>query len=225
MLTLTAWNWADVCPTGIRPWLPPDHNGTANAASTSVTDHQQLAPCFQQLFMQLPVLVLFALLSAYQFGAIAGTRVQRDRIQRRALLIRFVCVLLLAALIAWRVFYWTLTSTSRPPWPSDVLLTGVETIAYAVHAAYLQALRRRGSCNHRAPLAVRVCWITVFMLVAIRTLTAGERTVPNVVAVLLHAVYLVTLVPMGEAQRVARPEAQRNDVSVRSGFILCMVLM
>lgn len=217
MQLTTAWSWTDVCATGIHPWLPldGDRNRTVN--------HQQLAPCFQQLFMQVPVFVLFALLSAYQFGVIGGSRVQRDRVQRLALRLRCSVVLLLVALTAMRAYYWTLPAGEDVrPWPADVLVTGVETIAYVAHLAYLLALIRRGSSNHRGPLAMRVCWITVFMLAVIRTTTATERSVANWLAVLLHGLYLVTLVPMGEAERVASAEPERNDVRyiIYIGYLL-----
>lgn len=203
--------WSVLCPTGIHPWLP----------ST-----RQLAPCFQQLCLQLPVFVLFAMLSAYQFGRLYGSAVQRDRVQTAALRVRTVVTALLAILPAMRLYALQVARAAEeaadppdPPshlWPADVLAAGAECMAFAVHAGYLLSLRRRGSCNHRGTLGIRVLWITVFMLTTIWTRAdpAPKSSVGSlgVLAVLLHCVYLLTLAPLGTAERIA--VHVRNDVSV-----------
>lgn len=213
-------DWSFVCATGIRPWLPPANSTNSTTHSpTSPVRHQQLAPCFQQLFMQVPILALFAILSAYHCGRHCGTRVQRDRVQTLVLRLRCAAVVALASLPAAHLAAWRYYGSEAPPWPADWLLAGCQTLAYAAHAAYLMSLRRRGSSNHRGPLAVRVAWTSVFMM-SVVWLVVGEAQ-PGMghafaeLAVLLHCAYAVTLLPMGEARRQARFEPERNDVSIR----------
>lgn len=179
-----------------------------------------LAPCFQQLFLQFPAFAVFAILSAYHWGKFAAgaATVQRNRVQCCALHMRRLVVLLLAGVAAARLYYISTvpSATMRPVFWTDWLLVGAEFVAYVVHAALLTVLLRRGTTNHRGPLAVRVVWITVFMLTVIWTQSNNDGwAVTNVrlfgaVAVFLHVVYAGTLLPDGEAQAVASG-AQRGD--------------
>lgn len=111
------WAWTNICPTGVRPWLP---------------DTKQLAPCFQQLFLQIPVLIIFAILSAYHAGRIAsGVSVHRNRVQGVALRLRMVAVLSLVAFAAFKFVYAQRVGIEL--WPIDVLVGCVEMIVFFVH--------------------------------------------------------------------------------------------
>lgn len=114
---LTQWDWTSVCPTGVRPWLP---------------DTKELAPCFQQLFLQIPVLCLFAIVSGYHVGRIAvGPRIQRSLVQRVALRVRMMAVL---ALVGFAVFkYMYAQSIGMTIWLVDVLIGCLEIVVFSVH--------------------------------------------------------------------------------------------
>lgn len=110
------WAWTNICPTGVRPWLP---------------DTKQLAPCFQQLFLQIPVLITFAILSAYHAGRIAGLSIRRNRVQCAALSLRMFAVL---ALFAFSVFKFIYARNSGIDfWPIDVLVGCFEMVVFFVH--------------------------------------------------------------------------------------------
>lgn len=109
------WNWTFICPTGLKPWS---------------THSKQLAPCFQQIFFQLPTLVLFAVLSSYHFGLRHGP-VVRNHIQRRVLYVRLAAVLVIAVYPFFK--YYILVTHQLQVWPIDVLVGGTETVAFTVH--------------------------------------------------------------------------------------------
>lgn len=114
---MSAWSWTYVCPTGLRPWLP---------------DTKQLAPCFQQLFLQVPILILFAAISAYHSGRIAnGMLVHRNRVQRITIHIRMLVVLALGVFPVFKYFY--ILRTGMEYWPIDILVGSIEMIVFAVH--------------------------------------------------------------------------------------------
>lgn len=113
--------WIFVCPGGIRPWMP---------------ESKQLSPCFQQLFLQLPVLTLFAILSAYHFGRIAfGHRVRRNQIQSLLLRIRIASVLVLGVFPVFKYLY--VFRNQIEYWPIDVLIGSVEMVTFFVHLGSL----------------------------------------------------------------------------------------
>lgn len=109
------WDWTFICPTGLKPWS---------------AQSKQLAPCFQQIFFQLPTLVLFAVLSAYHFGKRHGS-VVRNQTQKRVLHVRLAAVLVLAAYPFFK--YYILVTHQLQLWPIDVLVGGSEAVAFTVH--------------------------------------------------------------------------------------------
>lgn len=109
------WNWSDMCPTGLTPWIPNSND---------------LAPCFQQLCLQIPILMLIAVFSAYHFGRQA-TLVARDKTQMRMLYLRVFAILLLSFLPLFRTY--ALLVNRIQIWPSDILIACTECVTWIVH--------------------------------------------------------------------------------------------
>lgn len=112
----TDWNWTYICPTGITPWLFETH---------------QLATCFQQIFLQIPMLVVFAIISACHFGAVTNRRIQRNDVQTIMLNIRICSASILGLYPFFKYCYMKVFDLHV--WPIDVLVGGCEMIAYIVH--------------------------------------------------------------------------------------------
>lgn len=109
------WNWTNFCPTGLTPWLP---------------DANYLTPCFQQICLQLPILLSFAIISSYHFGR-QKCLVVRNRTQIRLIYLRVSAVLLLAFLPLVKIYF--LISRNAPVYPIDVLVVCTECVTWIVH--------------------------------------------------------------------------------------------
>lgn len=112
---LPVWNWTYFCPTGLTPWLP-----NAN----------YLTPCFQQICLQLPILILFAIISSYHFGR-QKCLVVRNRTQIRCIYIRILAVLLMAFLPLIKIYF--LITRNAPVYAIDLLVVCVECVTWIVH--------------------------------------------------------------------------------------------
>lgn len=121
--------WTDLCPTGIQIFIPGTHN---------------LAPCFQQMFVQMPILVLFAVISAFcigrrQSGAITQRNTTSTFIVNFAFISRLVVVFVMAILPVIRMttqVMWSPNNESLPwkeVWPIDILDAGVHVVAFVSH--------------------------------------------------------------------------------------------
>lgn len=113
------WNWTDVCPTGLTPWIPYTND---------------LAQCFQQLCLQFPVLVAIAIFSAYHFGRQA-TLVIRDSVQIRVLYLRVFVTLGLAFTPLLRTYMYVVKDIDI--YPSDILISCTECVTWIVHLGKL----------------------------------------------------------------------------------------
>jgi ATP-binding cassette, subfamily C (CFTR/MRP), member 10 len=88
-----------------------------------------IAPCFQQLHIQLPTYGWLSILSAYHFGLLAS-EVKRNQTQTICLNLRALFVLGLALTPVIQLLN---TMNSVTIWPVDVLLTLVQFLAWTVH--------------------------------------------------------------------------------------------
>lgn len=192
------WNWSFICPTGLKPW--------------TVQSPYQLAPCFQQIFFQLPVLTMFAILSAYQFGR-RYRRIIRNSTQIRFIQLRIVAILVLVFYPIFKMYY--LISHHIHVWPIDILIGGFEIIAFSVHCGSLLSLRKYGgSLTHRGSLFCGVIWIAIFLLTAvwITTDVAANIWPWSIVPLVMHGFYAVSLLPAGQASFPNRFNIQQDDV-------------
>lgn len=113
------WNWASICPTGLTPWMPQE---------------KYLMPCFQQICLQLPALVFFALISAYHFGH-QTVLVRRNRTQILLINLRALVAFLLAVLPFYDLFH--MIQNNVHIWPIDVLLNIAEIFTWMIHLGKL----------------------------------------------------------------------------------------
>lgn len=109
------WNWTYICPTGLTPWMPQE---------------KYLMPCFQQICLQLPALVFFAIISAYHFGH-QTVLVRRNRVQTLLIHLRAIVAFLLAVLPFYDLFH--MIKHNLRIWPIDVLLNCVEIFTWMIH--------------------------------------------------------------------------------------------
>lgn len=107
------WNWDEFCETGL--------NVSSNTSA--------LAPCFQQLHVQLPTFAWLAIFSSYHYGMLSS-EVYRNRTQLICLNLRALIVLGLAITPAVQLLN---TMNKFHIWPVDILITCVQCLAWMVH--------------------------------------------------------------------------------------------
>lgn len=124
--------WTDLCPTGIRIFVP---------------DTRQLEPCFQQLFLHLPILTFLAIVSAFLFGKLSSTpntysNVGRRQNRAKAALFFIQITTLLGLVLTPSLGLIVQMMTMRLPrtaeetaelWPIDVIVAGFQTVAFSMH--------------------------------------------------------------------------------------------
>lgn len=110
-----AWNWTYMCPTGLVPWQ---------------SQHKYLAPCFQEICLELPALTVFAIASSYCFGY-QTVLVKRNSTQKFLLSFRIFISLLFILLPIHKLTEMIIYRMQI--WPIDVLLTGVQIVTWAIH--------------------------------------------------------------------------------------------
>lgn len=109
------WNWEMFCgPGGLIVWLPQT---------------KDLGLCFQEIYLDIPVLFLLALTSAYYVGLKQNFRHHLTRQQS----IRMVSSLLLALLPVVKITKFLVVGD--PPLPVDWLCLCVEALTWLIHAA------------------------------------------------------------------------------------------
>ncbi|XP_055637767.1 ATP-binding cassette sub-family C member 10 [Toxorhynchites rutilus septentrionalis] len=196
---MSSWkfSWTDVCPSGLRPWE---------------SDYNDLAPCFQQICLQLPMLVLFAVFSSYYHGTHFRS-VLRNGTQLRALRARIVASIGLGLIPVVKLFY-TIRIHGKI-YPIDVLLSSVQCVAWSVHIGLLVSSIKRGSLSHRGPLAIIVVWTALLALTSIwvHTTIHSQYGLWYLGDLLVFLCYGFTLIAPGEAhyirvQRTADQERQ-----------------
>lgn len=143
------FSWMDLCgPEGLIPWYPTRHD---------------VGVCFQQIFLEIPVLITFAVVSAYYYGnrPLRGTGSQQRRLRIR---FRLAISLIIAIL---PVIHETikLKFTNSKLRQVDVLISGVEVITWFVHSGYILTLRHEKNVN--GPIPCRVLWTLTAVLSAI----------------------------------------------------------
>ncbi|XP_058453342.1 ATP-binding cassette sub-family C member 10 [Malaya genurostris] len=180
------FSWTDVCPSGVRPW---------------VKDYNELAPCFQEICLQLPILVLFAVLSSFYYGC-RFRRVLRNATQMRALRLRIVASFGLGLVPVLKLFY--MIRINGQIYPIDVLLACVQFVAWTVHIGFLSSWIGRGSLSHRGPLWMIVLWTSLLALsgIWVHTNFRSEYWIWYVSDFSLFVVYGGTLIASGNAHYV-----------------------
>lgn len=109
------WNWTYICPTGLTPWDPND---------------KFLSPCFQEICLQLPLLLTFAITSAYYVGH-QSILIRRNGTQHFLISLRIFAALLMVLLHFYTIFH--LVITRAHILPIDVLLIGFQIVTWTIH--------------------------------------------------------------------------------------------
>uniref|UniRef100_A0A182RBN2 ABC-type xenobiotic transporter n=1 Tax=Anopheles funestus TaxID=62324 RepID=A0A182RBN2_ANOFN len=196
--------WSDICPTGLRPWVQTNND---------------LAPCFQELVLQLPILALFATFSAFYYGTHWRT-VSRNETQLRALRCRIWASLFLIFVPAAKVYY--IFRMQKELYPVDILLACVQLIAWSIHCCFLLSSVRKGSLSHRGPLALIVLWTSLLALHAIwlHTNLYTEYWLWYACQLSLYLIYGATLVAPGNAHyvRLRRTEDEERQALLSQSY-------
>ncbi|XP_053672965.1 ATP-binding cassette sub-family C member 10 [Anopheles nili] len=190
--------WDNICPTGLRPW---------------VESNSDLAPCFQELVLQLPILVVFATFSSYYYGTHKRT-VSRNETQVRSLRVRIFATLGLSILPALKVIY--IFRIHKLLYPVDILLACVQLVAWPIHCCFLVSSLRKGSISHRGPLALIVLWTSLLALSTIwlHTNLYTDYWLWYAAHLLIYLCYGGTLIAPGNAHyvRLQRLDHQRQPL-------------
>ncbi|RZC35046.1 hypothetical protein BDFB_002777 [Asbolus verrucosus] len=145
---LWRWDWEAMCGAGgLNIWSAQRHD---------------LGLCFQQLFLQIPVLSLFACSSAYYFGRHTGY-VTRGSVQLYS--INFRCFIALClALLPLLEIYIDLNATEEEIYCVSYFLCAVQGITWLCHFGYTLVLRKRLGLSPRGPVFMCVLWTLLFVL-------------------------------------------------------------
>ncbi|XP_035794196.1 multidrug resistance-associated protein 7-like [Anopheles albimanus] len=196
--------WTSICPTGLRPW---------------VQTNSELAPCFQEIVLQLPVLVLFATYSSYYYGSQWRT-VCRNETQLRALRWRIYASICLTVIPAVKVFY--IFREHKTLYPIDILLACVQLVAWSIHCCFLGSSARKGRISHRGPLVLIVLWTSLCALSGIwlHTNLYTDYWIWYAASLLLYLCYAATLIAPGTAYyvRVRRTEQDERQALLSQSY-------
>uniref|UniRef100_A0A336LPK6 ABC-type xenobiotic transporter n=1 Tax=Culicoides sonorensis TaxID=179676 RepID=A0A336LPK6_CULSO len=189
-MAMWRWNWSSVCENGLQPF----------SSLNSTTD---LAPCFQQICIQTPVYSVLAIFSSYYFG-LTFRVIDRNVVQRRCIVIRMLVTIGLALIPFIKLL--DMIHANFHIWPGDILVSVTEFIAWIMHFGYLTTILKSGVLSHRGPLILNVCWSIASMMSIIWLRTKWDEDLETFAGtrVCLHAVYLITLLPRGQAHLLRR---------------------
>ncbi|KAI5710558.1 hypothetical protein M8J75_009674 [Diaphorina citri] len=140
------WNWTQFCgPDGFNPW-----NSTHNIPGS----------CFQELILQIPILSLFAIVSAFYCGKQTEPILRTPR-ERNILALRYLITFMIFILPLIRC---NLELILKPAslFPVDVVLAVVQTLAWGVHLACILTIRFSECGGLRGPTLLGSLWMLYF---------------------------------------------------------------
>ncbi|XP_053612286.1 ATP-binding cassette sub-family C member 10 [Plodia interpunctella] len=181
------WEWEDICgPNGLQIW------------NEELKDFGQ---CFQELFLQIPVLFILATVSGFYIGY-RRDWVVREKIQERAIVLRSFVALTLA-FIPIIELYLFITQKYFVLYPVDYFLAGTSCLSWLVHFGYVLALKQRLGVSSRGPTLLVFLWSlsAILNVIALRTniLTISSMTF-NITILCFHSVYLISLLPSSDSR-------------------------
>lgn len=203
--------WEDVCgPQGLQPW-----NDTT----------KDFGLCFQELFLQIPLYSIIAIVSAYYVG-FRNDWVIREKTQERAIVIRSFIVLALVFIPIIELYVF-ITKVNFVLYPVDYFAAGVSCLSWLVHFGYVLALKQRLGASARGPLSQLVMWsaAVVLNLIALRSYIIMGGSAGFVIAALCcHGLYFLTLLPSSDSRRTYYSQclvgSQHTHVCIHS---FCMI--
>lgn len=145
------WDWKVLCgPEGFQIWSVERHD---------------IGLCFQQLCLQIPILFILAIISAYYFGRHDGY-VLRSKMQLLCIKFRILLVLVLASLPLIQI-YIDINESTQPIYQISFLLSAVQCISWFTHFLYNMGLRSRLGLSQRGPISVGIVWSLLLVLAII----------------------------------------------------------
>ncbi|XP_059046342.1 uncharacterized protein LOC131841950 [Achroia grisella] len=176
------WRWEDMCgPLGLEPWKE---------------ESKDIGQCFQELFLQIPLFFLIAIVSGFYVGY-RKDWVVREKTQERAIVLRSFVVLALV-LIPIIEMYIIITKVDFILYPVDYFCAGASCLSWLVHFGYVLALKHRLGISSRGPLLQLILWCCVVILniVALRSNILTNSTMDfNIATLCCHFLYFLTLLP------------------------------
>lgn len=146
------WNWQEFC-------------GTENFTIWT-NSHQDLSQCFQTLCLQIPVLSLIAIISAYYAGKYEEWTVRTSR-EKYIIKLRMIVVLVLALLPPTRIIIQVMNDP-RSLHVVNYFFTILESFTWFVHFSYVAALKNRLGSSLRGPVVLSSLYMTFFAICVIR---------------------------------------------------------
>lgn len=188
------WNWTVFCglEDNITAWNPAT---------------KDVGQCFQALCLNIPVLSLIAIISAYYCGK-QSDWVVRPKFELIIIRLRyFVTLLLSASPVIWT--YIRVKSLLAPLSPLLCLLYAVQAFTWLTHFMFLLALRHRLGPNLRGPPVIQILLFINLILECItarsfyldidtsdiKTLLTNIPFMHSVTMIVLNIAYGVTLLP------------------------------
>ncbi|CRL01103.1 CLUMA_CG014374, isoform A [Clunio marinus] len=192
------WNWEEFCETGL--------NITSNISS--------IAPCFQQIHIQLPTYAWLSIFSAFHYGKLS-TEMYRNRTQMICLNLRALIALALAVVPVIQI----LNSMDKVKiWPVDILLTCVQFLAWTVHFALITGYKKYGNLSHRGPLILLVLWSGSLSLSILwfQTSLNFYYWPYSLSSMILNILYGFTLIMNGKSERIINEAERERDVHINT---------
>lgn len=181
------WKWEDMCgPVGLQPWNDVD---------------KDFGGCFQELFLQIPVYFIIAIVSGF-FVGYRKEWVIREKAQEHVIVIRSFVTLALVFIPIIELYIF-ITKKDFVLYPVDYFAAGSASLAWLVHFGYVLALKHRLGASSRGPFIQLFLWFisSVLTLVALRTnIRNGAVIAFDVATLCCHAVYLCTLIPSSHSR-------------------------
>ncbi|XP_035433428.2 uncharacterized protein LOC118264894 isoform X1 [Spodoptera frugiperda] len=181
------WRWEFMCgPQGLRPW-------------NDVT--KDFGQCFQELFIQIPVFFIIAIISGFYVGY-RKDWVVREKAQERAIVLRSFVVLALV-FIPIIELYVVITKPNSVLYPVNYFTAGASCLAWLFHFGYVLALKHRLGQSARGPTSQLLMWsLAVFVnVVALRSsIITGSTMSFNIATMCCHILYFMTLLPSSNSR-------------------------
>lgn len=198
------WNWTELCGA-------PQFSIWSN-------NHQDLSYCFQMLCLQIPVLSLITVLSAFYAGKYQTWVVRTFRekfILRTRMLISFLICVVPAVRLTIQVI-----NNSDTVYAVDYWVSILESIAWLVHTCYVSALKHRLGVSLRGPVIMSSLWILLYSssIIRLRSIYFYSLKIPSekeivtvtfcTIAVVLQTLYAFTLIPSEDSP------SRRNTIDI-----------
>ncbi|XP_075974742.1 ATP-binding cassette sub-family C member 10 [Anticarsia gemmatalis] len=181
------WRWEDMCgPQGLHPW---------NDVS------KDFGQCFQELFLQVPLYFVIAIVSGYYVGY-RKDWVIREKTQERTLVLRSFIVLALVFIPIIELYVFV-TNSEFILYPVDYFAAGASCLAWLVHFGYVLALKHRLGQSSRGPSSQIVMWslAVILNLIALRSnIMAGNIIGFDIATLCCHILYFLTLIPSSDSR-------------------------